>query len=422
MSKMVPEGWTDIKLKDLLLKTDSGGWGENGTCNDIPVLRSTNIMNNGQLSYEKIAFRKFSEKNKLDFLKHGDMLIEKSGGSNDWSVGRVVYFDEIRNHYYFANFMQRMRVNSEKAFWKYIFYFLFDFYRKGGTKNLFQKTTGIQNLRINEYLLQHIPLPPLPEQRKIAAILSSVDNAIEKTKEVIEQTKILKKSLMQELLIRGIPGRHKKFKKTPIGVIPEEWEVVRLKDISGLITSGARGWARYYSDDGPIFLRIGNLTRDHINLRLDNLVHVDLPENNVEGIRTAAKDGDILISVTADLGIIGVMPSNFEEAYVNQHIALVRIKASSMNPRWVGHFLSAVTGQSQFRSLNDAGSKSGLNLNTIASLKIAKPKKDEQDEITRVIDNIDTYIEKELFSLASLHSMKSSLLQILLTGEVRVKI
>ena len=71
-------------------------------------------------------------------------------------------------------------------------------------------------------------MPPLPEQRKIAAILSSVDDAIEKTQAVIDQVQAVKRGLMQELLTRGLPGRHTRFKQTEIGEIPESWELLSL--------------------------------------------------------------------------------------------------------------------------------------------------------------------------------------------------
>ena len=75
-------------------------------------------------------------------------------------------------------------------------------------------------------------LPPLPEQRKIAAILSSVDDAIEKTQAVIDQVQVVKRGLMQELLTRGLPGRHTRFKQTEIGKVPEEWAIVRIIDVA----------------------------------------------------------------------------------------------------------------------------------------------------------------------------------------------
>ena len=73
--------------------------------------------------------------------------------------------------------------------------------------------------------------PPLPEQRKIAAILSSVDDAIEKTQAVIDQVQVVKRGLMQELLTRGLPGRHTRFKQTEIGAIPEDWRAVAIGEL-----------------------------------------------------------------------------------------------------------------------------------------------------------------------------------------------
>ena len=89
------------------------------------------------------------------------------------------------------------------------------------------------------------------------------------------------------------------------------------------ITSGSRGWAQYYSDTGSLFLRMGNLSRDSFKLRMDNLQRVDLPDN-VEGTRTRVAENDLLFSITAEIGMLGLIPANFEEAYINQHVGLIR--------------------------------------------------------------------------------------------------
>jgi type I restriction enzyme S subunit len=165
--------------------------------------------------------------------------------------------------------------------------------------------------------------PPQPEQAKIAEILSTVDRAIEQTEALIAKQERIKTGLMQDLLTRGIDEHGNlrsesthQFKNSPLGRIPVEWNPVSLESVSEFVTSGSRGWARYYSTDGAIFLRIGNLTRRHINLRLDDLVFVSPPQSS-EGKRTAVETGDLLISITADLGVIAVVPSAFGEAYVN---------------------------------------------------------------------------------------------------------
>ena len=104
--------------------------------------------------------------------------------------------------------------------------------RTGNAKRQFQMyANGITRfgLRGTDIKRVGIPLPPLPEQRKIAAILSSVDDAIEKTRAVIDQVQVVKRGLMQELLTRGLPGRHTRFKQTEIGEIPEEWDFLPLR-------------------------------------------------------------------------------------------------------------------------------------------------------------------------------------------------
>lgn len=103
-----------------------------------------------------------------------------------------------------------------------------------------------------------------------------------------------------------------------------DWDVQTLETVAEFVTKGLRGWAQYYSTEGALFLRIGNLTRQHINMRFDDVIRVTPPES-AEGERTYVEAGDLLISITADLGIVAVIPAGFETAYVNQHIALTRL-------------------------------------------------------------------------------------------------
>ena len=182
-------------------------------------------------------------------------------------------------------------------------------------------------------------LPPLPEQHRIAGILSSVDDTIEKTQAVIDHLQVIKVGLMQELLTRGLPGWHRRFKQTEIGEIPESWGVVSLAECGARVTSGSRGWAKYYSDDGALFLRITNLARNSIRLQLGDIRHVALPGELAESRRTRVEPGDLLISITADLGMVGIVHDGIGEAYVNQHIALVRFPGHEFHPEFAGYTL-----------------------------------------------------------------------------------
>lgn len=264
------------------------------------------------------------------------------------------------------------------------------------------------------------------EQSKIAEVLSTIDRAIAQTEALIAKRQRIKTGLMQDLLTRGIDEHGQlrdesthKFKSTPLGMIPVEWEESNLGKISHRITSGSRWWARYYSDTGAKFIRIGNLTREHVNLRFENLQHVQPPDSS-EAKRTVLETGDLLISVTADLGIIGVVPHDLGEAYINQHIALVKLDKERFNPYFVGNLLSGFQAQKYFSNLNDSGAKAGLNLKTIAAFPVVFPKREEQDWIAEIILKADKIIQAKKIERKKLLGIKTGLMQGLLSGEVSV--
>ena len=108
-----------------------------------------------------------------------------------------------------------------------------------------------------------------------------------------------------------------------LGEVPRHWEVFPLKRDLAFLTSGSRGWADHYSDDGALFIRIGNLTRESIHLDLSDIQRVEVPDG-AEGERTKVVAGDVLFSITAYLGSVAVVPDGLETAYVipdpsNQH-------------------------------------------------------------------------------------------------------
>ena len=271
-----------------------------------------------------------------------------------------------------------------------------------------------------------IPVAPKSEQTKIAEILSTVDHAIQQTEALIAKQQRIKTGLMQDLLTLGIDEHGNlrseethQFKNSPLGRIPMEWDVQKIESISDFVTSGARGWAKHYSNEGALFLRIGNLTRDHIDMRFHDTVFVR-PPAGAEGLRTLVSPGDVLISVTADLGLIGVVPKGFGEGYVNQHIALVRISDSKIDQRFIGWFLQSRAGQIQIEKHNESGAKAGLNLPTIRNLLVATPSLREQRRIAGVLDANASMVSRLQVELNKQSYLKCSLMQDLLTGKRRV--
>ncbi len=212
------------------------------------------------------------------------------------------------------------------------------------------------------------------------------------------------------------------YKQTEVGVIPEDWEVSPIGDLQPFVTSGSRGWAAFYSDQGAPFIRITNLIRNSIYLDLVDLRFVNLPTNSSEGERTQLQDGDVLISITADIGIIGYVSANVPRpAYINQHIALVRFDSSKSSPKFVSYFLASEKPQKLFRALTDAGAKAGMNLTTVKQVRLAlPPTKAEQEAIAKVLSDTDDLIESLEQLISKKRHIKQGAMQELLTGKRRL--
>lgn len=203
-------------------------------------------------------------------------------------------------------------------------------------------------------------------------------------------------------------------------MIPKDWERYALGKITETITSGSRDWAQYYSDVGSKFIRMTNLPRDGIYLKLDDLKYVDVKSDSSDGQRTSLNPGDILISITAELGKIGWVPDNLGEAFINQHTALVRLKSKFTDPKFVAYLLSSKEMNHKINRLNDSGAKAGLNLSTIRAIPLSLPPLPEQRKIAAILSTWDKAISTTEQLLANSQQQKKALMQQLLTGKKRL--
>lgn len=170
-----------------------------------------------------------------------------------------------------------------------------------------------------------------------------------------------------------------------IGRIPVGWTVLSLKRDMEFLTSGSRGWAEHYADDGALFIRIGNLTRDGLGLDLSDIQRVTVPAGS-EGERTRVRAGDVLFSITAFMGSVAVVPHGIEPAYVSQHVALTRIRGDLLSPKWVGYSTLSSAGKAYLDAQCYGGTKIQLSLDDVANLPIAVPPLDQQRVITAFLD------------------------------------
>ena len=164
--------------------------------------------------------------------------------------------------------------------------------------------------------------------------------------------------------------------------IPNTWEWTRLGNLVEAITSGSREWAKYYSETGSLFLRMGNLSKNSFNLRLNNLQRVQLPEN-AEGTRTSLQGGDLLFSITGEVGMLGLIPDGFETAYINQHTAMIRFLPLMRN-RYLPYFLLTDYAQKCYKN-NQHGIKNSFRLDSISDILVPIPPLHEQERIVERI-------------------------------------
>lgn len=274
------------------------------------------------------------------------------------------------------------------------------------------------------------PLPPLLEQRAIVTFLdrevAKIDALVAEQRRLIALLAEKRQAVISHAVTRGL-NPEAPLKPSGIdwlGEIPEGWEVVRLKTDLAFLTSGSRGWAEYYTDDGAIFIRIGNLTRNGIVLDLSEIQRVAVPDG-IEGARTRVEGGDVLFSITAFLGSVAVVPDAFHEAYVSQHVALSRLRRSLLSPEWVAYCTLSVVGKNYIAAQGYGGTKVQLSLDDIANLIVPMPSLEEQASILRSLgpklSKLDALTSSATAAITLLQERRAALISAAVTGTIDVR-
>ena len=207
------------KLIDITGKAISGEWGNDDDAGTgIPVLRTTNFTNDGVINYNNVVTRDIQKKDlSQKFLQPGDIIIEKSGGSDKQPVGRVVYYDGEPDKFLFNNFTGALRVRDKSVWYpRYVFYALYGNYAKGGTRRYENKTTGLHNLKTDQYVQEFtIQEQPMEYQQEVVAKLDKVTELIALRKEQLAKLDQLVKSRFIELFGDPVASKNRCQKTLP---------------------------------------------------------------------------------------------------------------------------------------------------------------------------------------------------------------
>ena len=374
------------KLIEITGKCLSGEWGlDDNDGTGIPVLRTTNFTNDGIVNYASVVTRQINKRNlEMKYLRKGDIIIEKSGGSDNQPVGRVIYFEGQENTYLFNNFTGLLRV-TKPCVWlpKYVFYALFANYQKGGTRPFENKTTGLHNLKTDSYLSSfEIKDISYAEQCQIVQQLDKVADLISLRKQQLQELDQLVKSRFIELF--GDPISN-----------PKGLPVKTLKQLSVLITNGntPKGGSENYVTDGILFIRSQNVWRNRIEL--DDVAFID--ESTHYNLRKSSlKHKDILITKTgrintenSSLGRAALYLGEDDSANINGHVYLVRLDGSVV-PEYVITILTSEAYRKYIRKVCVGGiDKRQINLDQVEDFPIILPPIKEQTEFATFVEQTD---------------------------------
>jgi len=386
-------------------------------------VRITDIRDDGTLNPETRASIPMAVARPY-MLKDGDLLFARSGAT----VGKTYLYQAQDGRCAHAGYVIKFQPDPNIAIPRYAFWWTqASAYWRWVNRTLRQ---GAQpNINATEYGAHRLLLPPLPEQRRIAEILDTLDEAIRKTEQVITKLQQMKQGLLHDLLTRGIdehgelrdPERHpEQFKDSRLGRIPRGWEVRSLVSVAEVRSGIAKNSNKAVNHPVWVhYLRVANVQDGYLDLT--EMSKIRIGRDEVE--RYAVRSGDVLMNEGGDLDKLGrgaIWRGQFDPCVHQNHVFVVRCGADLMP-----EYLDAWTGSPQARRYFLVAGKQTTNLASInktalGKLPVAVPPMAEQEAIASALDQYDHRVVLEAQEVSKLRTLKQGLMDDLLTGRVRV--
>jgi len=393
-------------------------------CNYVDVYKNENIT--ADLDF-MIASASFEQIDRLT-LNRGDVIITKDSETPD-DIGVPALVADCLEDVVCGYHLALLKMRSGVASGSYVARTMQSNYLRA---QFATGAVGMTRFGLGKYEIENaiLPNPPIAEQACIANFLNQetakIDTLVAEQRRLVELLKEKRQSVISNAVTKGLnPDAPMKDSGIEwLGNVPEHWELFPLKRDLQFLTSGSRGWAENYSDDGDLFIRIGNLTRESIGLDLSDVQRVTVP-SGAEGARTNVRAGDVLFSITAFLGSVAVVPENIEVAYVSQHVALARLAQKRLSPKWVAYVTLSTIGKTYLENRGYGGTKIQLSLDDVANLLMTAPPIDEQAAITNFLEaqtsRFDDLIAEASRAIDLLQERRTALISAAVTGKIDVR-
>jgi type I restriction enzyme S subunit len=430
----IPSHWEVKRIKAVVVRSENGAWGEDeaGDENDVFCYRAADFDTDRMLvTPEKLVRRNVtSDVFRRKAVRPEHLLIEKSGGGENVPVGRVVrsLLDEPA---VFSNFLGLIEVDEAQADSNFMRYTFWHLYSGKVPWRSIKQTTGLQNLDTSSYFDERIALPPLPEQRAIAAFLDErtarIDGLIARKQRLVALLREKRQALITRAVTRGLDPKVKlKESGVPwLGAVPVGWEVVRLKKIAIKITKGTTPTTEGggFVDEGEIrFIKVESIG-DRMNIIDEMCARIDEAMNTALS-RSQLQESDVLVSIAGAIGRIGLVPKSALPANTNQAVGIVRVNKSIALPEWVALALQCHAAQEQFALDNVQSAQANLSLGDLGNTWITLPPMIQQQVIIATVNQqttrIDALIAKVEAAVERLVEYRVALISAAVTGKVRV--
>lgn len=425
-TKTIPKGWKKVKLGDFI--DFRNGYAFNSkkyTSSGKIIIRMSNISVNGELNVndsnikytDERTFRELSDYQ----LKKNDLVMCMTDVSKEFGVvGKTAIID--KNDTYILNQrVGRIRPNKELDV-RFLHYFTNSEYF---LNDIYQKVTGSAqyNLSTADIKQSKILLPPLQEQIKIVGILLSIDERINNTEKIIAKTEELKIGLMQELLIKGIRGGHSHYKKTKLGQIPVEWEVVKIQNSGIDLIDGDRGIN--YPKQDEFYIKEYCLFLSNKNIKDDKFVFEEcafITKEKDELLRKGKlQRNDIVLTTRGTVGNVAYYDDSvpFENIRINSGMLILR-HGKKFDPLFLYKLLSSQIMKQKYKDMGSGSAQPQLPIGSLKNINMPLIPLDEQKKIAKIIFDVDFKIDVNKQIKNKLAELKSGLMQDLLSGRARV--
>ena len=390
----------------------------------VRVLTVTNVQKKLDLSSE-LYLHSVSEKDKQQKAVSKDWSIAVSSNGNRKRIGNAVFIDD-NTEYLFASFLTAFKPKIDSDILPiYFFYWFSSHLIQERISAVSEGTTGLGNLDIRFLRNMEIEYPENPkEQTAIAAVLSKVDEAIAAVERSVKSAERLKKALMQNLLTGKLKPNGEwrgadEFQQTKIGLLPKDWTVKTVKEISTLVTDGEH-LTPERSESGYYLLSARNIKNGY--LALDDVDFVEEKELRRMQKRCNPQTGDILISCSGTIGNVCIVPEGLDAGMVRS-AALVKLDRDLIEPEFAELVFQSFSLQNQMKVSVASSVQGNIFQGAIKKLRIPYPSKSqERMEIANKINGLSANAKTKQTKIQTLQRLKKSLMQNLLTGKVRVNV